>query len=262
MRAGGRSVRGELGSLQGSADGTGRGGAPQRGSRDASPRGGQTVDSGATGRTRERRGLSTRVFDGLIGADRSGSGRIGADRGGSGRREIFDLTSERKPNQRNQTNNRMSLIRYQPYQTTELAPGTPLDRLAGLRDEMNRLFDFSLPARETGFFGAWTPNLDVYDDREMFVVLCELPGMTREEVNVSFQDGVLTISGERKPAQEPERGEVFRSERYFGKFQRTVSLPGGVDADRVSATYTDGVLRVALPKLEAAKLRQIPVGAA
>lgn len=153
----------------------------------------------------------------------------------------------------------MSLIR---YQSPELSGWTSFDRLASLRDEFNRLFDFSLPSRDTGLFSGWSPSLDVYDDKDSLVVTVELPGLKKEDIAISFHDGSLTVSGERKHEVEQKKsGSTFRSERYFGKFQRTVSLPARVDVGNVKAAYKDGILTVTLPKAEEAKPRQIEVKA-
>jgi len=151
----------------------------------------------------------------------------------------------------------MSLIRYQP---TELATWTPVDRLATLRDEMNRLFDFSWPSRDTGLLSGWSPALDVFEEKDRFSVVCELPGMKKEDIEITVRDNTLTISGERKLEEmERKEGQVFRSERYFGKFQRSVALPATVDASKVHATYKEGVLQIELPKSEEAKQKHIEV---
>jgi HSP20 family protein len=150
----------------------------------------------------------------------------------------------------------MSLIR---YQFPELSTWSPFDRLASLRDEMNRLFDTSTPARDTSLFSVWSPALDVYDDKDAFSVSVELPGMKKEDINISVHNGVLTVSGERRHEQENKTGETFRSERYFGKFQRSVTLPAVVDVKNVMASYKDGILTINLPKAEEAKPKQIPV---
>jgi HSP20 family protein len=152
----------------------------------------------------------------------------------------------------------MSLIR---YQSPELSTWSPINRLASLQDELNRLFDFSVPSRDSGLFSGWSPALDLYDDKENLVVKVELPGMKKEEIEISIHDGVLSVSGERKHETEKTEGQSFRSERYFGKFQRSVSLPTAVDSDKVKAAYKDGVLTVTLPKHEEAKPRQIQVNA-
>lgn len=150
----------------------------------------------------------------------------------------------------------MSLIR---YQNPELAPWMGLDRFASLRSELDRLFDLSWPTRDSGLFGGWSPALDVHDQKDSFLVTVELPGMKKEDIEISIHEGALNICGERKQASERKEGGVFRSERYFGKFQRSVTLPAPVKFDQVKATYKDGLLQVSLPKAEEAKARQIEV---
>jgi HSP20 family protein len=132
-----------------------------------------------------------------------------------------------------------------------------LGRLTDLRDEIDRLFE-SPVSRATEFL-SWAPAFDVYEEKDNFVVKAELPGMKKEEINVSLHDGDLIISGERKSETKSEGTEVYRAERYFGKFQRTVSLPPTVAANNVKAEYKDGILTVTLPKSEEAKPRQIEV---
>ena len=155
----------------------------------------------------------------------------------------------------------MSLVR---YQNPELSTWGSLDRLAAFRDEMNRLFDFSWPSRDTGLFSGWSPTLDLFDDKDNFLVNVELPGMKKEDIDLSIHDGVLTISGERKHEHtEGKEGETsYRSERYFGRFQRSVTLPALVDASKVKASYKDGILTVTLPKSEEAKPKHISVDVA
>jgi HSP20 family protein len=153
----------------------------------------------------------------------------------------------------------MSLIR---YQTPQLSTWPTFDRLSTLRNELDHLFDLSWSGRDSGLFSGWSPALDVFDEKDHFVVNAELPGMKKEEIDLSFQDGVLSISGERKQATENTEGETFRSERYFGKFQRSVTLPAAVDSSKISASYKDGILSVTLPKSEAAKPKQIAVNVA
>src|SRR2546421_11194498 len=107
------------------------------------------------------------------------------------------------------------------YQDPELMPSwSSLDRLSSLREEMNRLFDWSsrgFPAHEGGLFSGWSPALDIYQDKDNVYVQCELPGMKKEDIDISFHEGMLTISGERKRVEEVKEGEGFRSERFFGK---------------------------------------------
>ena len=114
----------------------------------------------------------------------------------------------------------MNLIR---YQTPELSNWNPFDRLASLRDEMNRLFDLgSTGGRDLSLFNGWSPALDIYQDRDNVTVRVEVPGMKKEDIDISLHEGNLTISGERKVEKEEGQGETFRSERFFGRFQRTV----------------------------------------
>jgi len=146
------------------------------------------------------------------------------------------------------------------YQRPELAwPG--FGRLSSLRDELDRLFEspWIELARTSQLLSGWTPALDVHEDRDNFVVQAELPGMKREEIDVSLHDGALSLSGERKTEKKYEEAEVYRTERFFGKFQRTVTLPAPVAADKVKAQYKDGVLTITLPKTEEAKPKQIDV---
>jgi len=124
-------------------------------------------------------------------------------------------------------------------------------RLASLQDEIDRLFESPLRA--------WAPALDVREDADNFVIRAELPGLKRDDINVSLQDGALVISGERTVEKVEEGVEVHRQERYYGKFQRALSLPAPVAADKIKAQYKDGVLTVTLPKTEEAKPKQIDV---
>ena len=152
----------------------------------------------------------------------------------------------------------MSLIR---YQTPELSPWPAFGRLSNLRDELDTLFDlpfWSNFGRQTQLLSGWTPALDLYQNNDNIIAIVELPGMRKEDIEISLHDGMLTISGERRmQAQESEQPE--RTERYVGKFRRSITLPSRVDANKVSASYRDGILTVTLPKAEEAKAKQIPV---
>jgi HSP20 family protein len=133
--------------------------------------------------------------------------------------------------------------------------------LSDLRDEIDRLFEMPMTAwAETSpWMSGWTPALDVYEDKDQFVVKVELPGMKKDDIEVSLHNGSLTISGERKSELERKEEGVYRAERYFGRFQRTVDLPMSVAEDKVKAEYRDGILSIALPKTEEAKPKQISV---
>lgn len=149
----------------------------------------------------------------------------------------------------------MSIIRYQNPSLTGF------DRWSNLRDELDSLFDMPSWAnfqRQAQLFSGWSPALDIYQNNDNVVARIELPGMKKEDIEISLQDGTLTISGERK-SEGSDGDKAERSERYIGKFRRSVSLPTQVDAAKVSATYRDGILTVTLPKAEEAKPKQIQV---
>lgn len=143
----------------------------------------------------------------------------------------------------------------------EVATWPGFERLTNLGDEIDRLFEAPLSglARTSQLLSGWTPALDVFEDKDNLFVKAELPGMKREDINVSLHDGTLSISGERKSEGKFPDAEVYRAERFFGRFQRTVSLPTPVAADKVKAQYKDGILTITLPKTEEAKPKQIDV---
>jgi HSP20 family protein len=133
-------------------------------------------------------------------------------------------------------------------------------RLFGLRDELDRLFEASLSrSGRRAPLRFWNPALDVYEDKDNVFVKAELPGFKKEDIEVSLEDGVLTLSGERKSVEQPAETQTHRSERFTGQFHRSLTLPSEVKADQVAANYTDGILTVTLPKAETAKPKQIEV---
>jgi|ERR1043166_1269667 HSP20 family protein len=153
----------------------------------------------------------------------------------------------------------MSLIR---WQRPELNAWSPFRHLSLLRDEIDRLFDSPLNALTSNsqqFLSGWLPTVDLYEDRDHLVLKAEIPGMKKEDIEISLHGDVLTLSGERKEEEEWEKAETYRAERFLGKFQRTFTLPVTVDASKVQASYKDGILTVTLPKAEEAKPKQIEV---
>jgi HSP20 family protein len=136
------------------------------------------------------------------------------------------------------------------------------------RDEVDNLFNLAFGrlanlnpgnGQEAQLLEGWFPAVDVYEDKDNLLVKAELPGLRKEDVEIGFQNGYLTLSGERKQEQKHEDAETYRTERWQGRFHRTISLPCRVDADKIKATYTEGVLTVTLPKAEEAKAKQIPI---
>ncbi len=152
----------------------------------------------------------------------------------------------------------MKLVR---FQNPVLAPYASFGRLSDLRDEIDRLFDAPLSdwARTPSVFGGWTPAIDLVENKENVVVRAELPGMKKEDIEVTLHEGTLNIAGERKSEKKVEEAGLYRSERFFGRFQRAITLPSAVAGDKVKADYKDGILTVTLPKTEEAKPKQIDV---
>ena len=120
----------------------------------------------------------------------------------------------------------MSLLR---YQTNRFPAWSSFRRLSNLQDS---LFHLSLPfeAAQDRLFSGWNPALDVYQDKDQVFVKCELPGLKKEEIAISLQENVLSISGERKNEHETKESGDGRSERFFGRFHRSVTLPTPVKA--------------------------------
>ncbi len=146
------------------------------------------------------------------------------------------------------------------WQRPEVAwPG--FGRLTDLRDEIDRLFDAPLLelARTSQLLSGWTPPLDLSEDKDNVYVRIELPGMRKEDIDLSLHEGSLSISGERQHEEKHKDAEVYRAERFYGRFQRTITLPAPVVVEKVKAHYQDGILSVTLPKAEEAKPKQINV---
>ncbi len=136
----------------------------------------------------------------------------------------------------------------------------PFRELTSLRDEMNRMFGRSL-GDGTRPAGTWSPPIDVFDTADAIVLKAELPGLTPDDVEVEVDDGVLSIRGERRFTEQVEEGRYHRLERAYGQFARSLSLPTGVRADDITATFTDGVLEVRVPKADEVRPRKITVAA-
>ena len=140
----------------------------------------------------------------------------------------------------------------------------PIRDLDSLQSDMNRLFDRFFEGGRNANGGAtrrWIPPMDLVESEDHLVLRADLPGMREGDVDIEIKDGVLTISGERKSEHE-EKGEGFhRVERAFGRFSRSLSLPDGVDANKVAATFQDGVLEVKVPKPEETKPMRVQIGA-
>lgn len=144
----------------------------------------------------------------------------------------------------------MALVRWQP------------NDIFDLRRDVNQLFDTFWSNGDNGESprpAVWRPSVDISETKEDYVVTADLPGINREDLDVTVVNGRLTIRGTRKQESESTQGTVHRVERVQGTFTRSFDLPTAVAADRIEATYRDGVLTVSVPKAEEAKPRQIEV---
>lgn len=148
--------------------------------------------------------------------------------------------------------------------TTGLTRWTPGSDL--LRDRFNRIFEqafgdalLPLAATEDVSNRRWLPAVDVEETTDSLVFTCELPGMSKEDVNITLENNVLTVSGERKFEDEERQRNFHRLERAYGAFSRSFTLPSNVKSDQVNASFKDGVLTISVPKVEEAKPRQIQI---
>jgi HSP20 family protein len=131
----------------------------------------------------------------------------------------------------------------------------PLQRM---RDQLNRFFDVSDFGGEEMMAG-WAPAVDIQEKKDELVVRAEVPGMKKEDINVSVDNNQLLISGEKRCETDLNEAGGYRTECFYGRFHRTIALPFGVDQKKIKAGYKDGVLTVHLPKSEEAKPKQIQV---
>jgi HSP20 family protein len=152
----------------------------------------------------------------------------------------------------------MALIPWTTYKDWD-----PFEGMRNMQDRINRLFGETFggyPAtREETYKGAWTPPVDICEDKDNIVVKAELPGMKKDDVLIEIKDNVLTLTGERKHEQETKQENYHRIERVYGKFSRSFTLPDSVKVHKLQANYKDGVLEITLPKAEEAKETAIPI---
>ena len=134
----------------------------------------------------------------------------------------------------------------------------PFDELTTLRNRMDRLWTRMSTEQEPAL-ATWAPTSDIMETKDEILIKAELPGIDEKEVDVEIENGMLTIKGERKAEQETEEKGYRRIERSYGSFMRTFTLPPNVDAEKIGATFNNGVLEVHLPKKEESKPRAIKV---
>ena len=147
----------------------------------------------------------------------------------------------------------MNLVTYDPFR-----------ELRSLQDDVNRLFSSSFTRGGSDnemMRGAWSPSVDIYENKDQIVLEVELPGMKPEDVDISIENNLLTIHGERKFEKKDEQDNFHRVERSYGSFTRSFTLPPTVSSDNVDATFENGMLRLTLTKREEAKPRRIEIKA-
>src|SRR4029079_6651836 len=141
----------------------------------------------------------------------------------------------------------------------------PFREFAQLQNRINRAFSDAYGRDEEGLMtsGTWAPPVDIYQNGDHELVLkAELPEMTREDIDITVDNGTLTIKGEKKFSNEVKEDQFHRIERRYGTFSRSFSLPQTVDTAKVAADYRNGVLTVRLPLREEAKPRSVKVDVA
>ena len=145
----------------------------------------------------------------------------------------------------------MSIVRYDPFRD-----------LRTLQDEVNRLFSTNITRAfgDEGIArGAWNPSVDIFENKDQIVLEAELPGMNREDFDLSIENNVITLRGERRFEKKDDGDNYHRVERSYGSFTRSFTLPQTVSAEGAQAEYRNGVLRVTLPKREEVKARRIEI---
>ena len=134
----------------------------------------------------------------------------------------------------------------------------PMRELTSLQGEMNRLFN-TFFEDNGGSTRRWAPPMDLADAGDHLVLKADLPGLSEEDVRIEVQDRLLTVSGERKAEHEENREGYYRMERAFGSFSRSVTLPDGVDAGKIDASFDKGVLEVRIPKPQERKPHRVEI---
>jgi len=151
----------------------------------------------------------------------------------------------------------MAMERWRPFGLSSMDRWEPF-RVSDIQTEVNRLFDnfFGRPTSVSG--RTWAPAVDMYATKDDLVITLELPGVSEKDVSVSITGDLLTVKGERRFENQVEQ-DLLHVERTYGKFERVIQLPMAVQADRVKATYREGVLEIKLPKAEELKPKEIKI---
>ena len=136
----------------------------------------------------------------------------------------------------------------------------PFQNLSTLQEQVNRLFEGSLPRRSDQLaLTTWAPAVDIYETENELVLKADLPDVNEKDLDIRIESNILTIKGERKFEEKVKEGNYLRIERTYGSFSRSFSLPSTVDSGSIKADYKNGVLTVELPKRAESKPRQVKI---
>lgn len=152
----------------------------------------------------------------------------------------------------------MAIVRFRPFNQAV----DSFRDFGDMQAEVNRLFDNFLgrPAQQPGGVErVWAPAVDMYETKDALMVAAELPGLDERDIHLSIIGDVLSVRGKRQWNQEVKPESSYRSERWYGKFERSLPLPMPVQADKVTAKYRDGVLTITLPKVEEIRPKEIKI---
>ena len=209
-------------------------------------------------------------------SQREGSTRPEGARGAGSRGELQERQRGLETTREGRTRE-SGLVRRSPLQGTML---TPFGLMRAMADDIERLFgdDLGFGRGGYGLSGAgssydpwrgagrmtqanWAPQLETFRRENQLVVRADLPGMSKDDINIEVEDNILSISGERSDENRDERDDYYRSERTYGRFFRAIQLPDGVDAEKVEAQFKDGVLEVTIPapKVQQQRNRQVKI---
>ena len=145
----------------------------------------------------------------------------------------------------------------------QLVRWNPMNEMFSFRRPLSRVFDdFFLPRTNTEdgtLTWGWNPVVDIYDNEDNFVIKAELPGVSKKDIEIDIKDRVLTLKGERSADNEVKEDNYYRRERTYGRFEKSFTLPANVDPDKIKADYSDGVLKIEVPKPEDQKPKQVTV---
>lgn len=153
----------------------------------------------------------------------------------------------------------MNLVHWKPRENWM----DPFESFEDIQNEMNKLLSYPLTRPISKRLGQleklWALAVDIHDTKDAIVFKADIPGLTKDQIDVAVDNNVLTIRGEKKEEKDEKKKDIVRSERFYGAFQRSFTLPQGIDSTKVNAIYKDGVLEVTIPKKEEAITKLIKV---